>query len=134
MNVPRKVLIVDDAPAIRESLLMVLKALGVPEDVILLAGDAAEAMRLFHRDEPDLVFMDILMPRGNGDRAALQMLAVKPSIKVVVVTGLDRGDARVRSLVSAGAYEVLEKPVRFEKIRDVLHLINAEASGLHRVH
>lgn len=127
-----KVLVVDDAPAIVESLVDVLKQMGENLE-IFSATTTKEAMTLFHREEPDLVLMDIRMPPGDGEKTGLQMLKFRPKLKLVVVTGLQPTAPEVESLVSAGAYAVIQKPIRVDRIQEIFRLIDQESKGLRRV-
>lgn len=128
-----KVLVVDDSPAILESMQTLLSHLGLEDEEIFTAENAGEAMKIFHKKDPDLVFMDVSLPHGGGDKVALQMLLIRPTARIVVMTGLDRTDPRVRAMVSGGAYDVIEKPVRVERVEQLLQLIDAESKRLRRV-
>lgn len=130
---PHKFLVVDDAPAIVESLKATLESLGVPSANIAIAMTAAEAMERFEATEPDVIFMDIQLPDVGGNSVAWHILHKKPRAKVIVMTGMDRTSPAVRQLVSAGAYEVMEKPFHYPKIRDILRMLEEETKGLHRV-
>src|SRR5688500_8886851 len=131
---PGKVLVVDDAPAIIETMKRSLQRLGVPAAGILTASTKEAALRLFKEHQPPVVFIDMNLGLDLGDEAAQEMLQFAPTSKIIVVTGLDPAHARVRDVVSAGAYAVIEKPVRLAGLRDVLDLIQAEDKGLRRVH
>lgn len=128
-----KVLVVDDAEAIVESLGQALVMLGVEPADLVQAADGTAAMKAFKEHEPHLVFMDIDLGGDKGEKVAQKMLMAEPATKVILMTGLDRGDPRVRTAVSAGAYEVLEKPLRLARIRQVLDLIESEEKGYRRL-
>ncbi len=130
---PIKVLLVDDARAVIEAMSKALQRLGVPASGIATASTREEAMRLFKELKPPIVFMDMNLGRDLGDEAAREMLDITPSAKLIVVTGLGPDHPRVRDVVSAGAYAVIEKPVRLTRVREVLDLINTEERGLRRV-
>jgi DNA-binding NtrC family response regulator len=128
-----KVLVVDDSPAVVESVKDFLSHMGGEELEILTASTTKEAMKLFTDEDPDLVLMDMKMPPGDGEKTALQMLRVRPTVKLVVMTGLQRTAPEVESLVSAGAYDVVHKPIRVERIQEVFRLIDQETKKLRRV-
>lgn len=106
---------------------------GIPAEEIHAAGDGARAVETFREVDPDVVFMDIDMPGMDGEEAAGLMLMEDPDLKVIVVSALERDDDRVRGLLSFGAFEVLQKPVRSEDVGRVLNLIDEEASGRDRI-
>lgn len=60
---PAKILVADDSPNIREILKMSLESSG---HVVLLAEDGEQAMRLFASEKPDLLIVDVMMPKANG--------------------------------------------------------------------
>lgn len=128
-----KVLLVDDARAVIETVGKALQRLGVPAANQLTASNAADALRLFKEHNPHLVFMDIDLGGERGDLTALRILDASPLTKVVVMTGLGPDEPRVRAVVSAGAYAVIDKPVRLARLRELLDLIQSEEKGLRRV-
>src|SRR5689334_14055612 len=101
-----------------------LQRLGVPVAGILIASTRQDAVRMFKEHQPPVVFIDMNLGLGLGDEAAQEILALVPTTKVVVVTGIDPGHPRVRDVVSAGAYAVIEKPVRLDRLREVLDLMD----------
>lgn len=128
-----KVLVVDDAPAVMETLCKALVRLGMSTDSILRATRPGEAMDIFHAHKPSVILMDVDLAGEAGDEAAIEILNESPDTKVIMMTGMDPGSTRVRNVVSAGAYAVLEKPIRLTRLREVLDLIESEEKGLRRV-
>lgn len=128
-----KVLVVDDAKAIVDSLTKALQRLGIAAPRISTASTFTGALETFNTERPQVVFMDMDLAGEPGDAAAQQILDIDPTVKLVVMTGMDPSIPRVRAVVSAGAYAVIEKPIRLTRLREVLDLIDAEEKGLRRV-
>lgn len=129
-----KVLVVDDARAVVETMTKALQRLGAAApDQILTASNAAQAIELFNEHHPPVVFMDMDLGGKPGDVVAMEILEVSPFTKLIVTTGMSPDAPRVRAVVSAGAYAVIEKPVRLTRLREVLDLIESEDKGLRRV-
>jgi len=88
-HVPRKnkmkVLIVDDDIIVRESLAKVLRKKGYEP---LLAADGIEAFERYKQDRPDLVLLDIDMPRQSGWVTLEKISKFKPIAPVIIITGL----------------------------------------------
>ena len=126
------ILVVDDAPAVLEAITTALVRLGNYGQV-LTASDPKTALELFRAQQPRVVLMDVDLAGLPGDQTALQILREAPSTKVVVMTGLDPTEPRVRAVVSAGAYAFLQKPIRLARLQEVLDLIDSEDRGLRRV-
>ncbi|MGL1891386.1 MAG: response regulator [Spirochaetaceae bacterium] len=110
-----KILIVDDD---RRNL-MVLEALLIPMGYeILLASDGIEAVETAGKESPDLILMDIMMPRLNGYEATKQLKGANETsmIPIVMVTALKEVEDRVRAL-EVGADDFLSKPIDKTELR-----------------
>ena len=103
-----KVLIVDDEPDVRRLAQLCLEQLGGME--VIEASSAAEGLRRAEAEHPDVVLLDLMMPRVDG-RAALASLRENPasaSIPVVFLTARSGEDRQ--ALLKAGARGLLAKP------------------------
>jgi response regulator RpfG family c-di-GMP phosphodiesterase len=98
---PVRVLVVDDERDVREVVEAVLAA-DKRIDVVGRAHDGAEAMRLADETDPDVVLMDVNMPRVDGCRATEQILGAHPEMRVVALTGTVDPETVTRMVV-AGA-------------------------------
>jgi len=110
-----RVLIVDDDPAN----VALLEALLVPEGYeTLAAADGEEAIQQVARERPDLVLLDVMMPKLDGFEAAriLKGDEATNGIPIVMVTSLKDVDDRTRAL-EAGADDFLSKPVEKTELR-----------------
>jgi len=104
---PVRVLVVDDDPLVRAALAMVLGGAAGLE----LAGEAADGAEVpdaVERTSPDVVLMDIRMPRTDGLTATEQLLARRDAPEVIVLTTFDADDQVLRAL-RAGASGFLVK-------------------------
>ena len=80
-----RVLIADDQPVVRDGLSMLLGLLDDVE-IVATAADGGEAVELARVHEPDVVLMDLRMPRLEGAEATRQILAALPRTRVLVLT------------------------------------------------
>ncbi len=101
-------------------------------EVIGEAGDGEEAVRLAGKLKPDVVVMDIAMPKMNGIEATKQIKAHDPSIAVLVLTAYDN-DQYIFALLEAGAAGYLLKGVRVNELIDAIRAVYAGESVLHPV-
>jgi DNA-binding NarL/FixJ family response regulator len=121
MTGPIRVLIADDQRVVREGLAMVLGLM--PEiDVVGAASDGHEAVTLACDARPDVVLMDIRMPRCDGLEATRQLAERAPAIKVIVLTTYV-DDKSVLEALRAGARGYLTKDAGSSEIRDALQRV-----------
>ncbi len=107
---PIRVLIVDDSLVAREMLAQILGSdPGI--EVAGMASDGVQAVELVERLHPDLVTMDIHMPRMDGLHATERIMAFTPTPILVVSSSVHgEGMGRAFDALSAGALEVIRKP------------------------
>jgi DNA-binding NarL/FixJ family response regulator len=100
---PIRVLIVDDHPFVRMSLEQLLEATD-DIDVVGACADGSEVVTAAAQLEPDVVLMDVRMPKVNGLDAARELLAVQPHVRVLILTGTFNPayTTAVKSLGAAG--------------------------------
>jgi DNA-binding NarL/FixJ family response regulator len=113
-----KVLIADDQRVVREGLVTIVG--GFPDtEVVGLAGDGVEALELLATRAPDVVLMDLRMPRMDGVEATRAAHEGHPDVPVVVLTTF-ADDESVMAALSAGAVGYLTKDASREDIRRAL--------------
>jgi DNA-binding NarL/FixJ family response regulator len=102
-----RVVLVDDDPLVRAGLRMILG--GAPDiDVVAEAADGQDAVDVVLREAPDVVLMDIRMPRMDGLAATRRLLDRGTSARIIVLTTFDADDMVVTAL-SYGAAGFLLK-------------------------
>ena len=102
-----RVLLVDDHPIMRRGLRDVLEDSGVFE-VVGLAADGVEAVRKAEETRPDVIVMDMMMPKKDGVEACREILDLQPDAKVLMLTALAEEDAVIQA-VAAGATGFVQK-------------------------
>ncbi len=112
-----RVLLADDHALFRAGIASLLKAWGL--DVVGQAGDGDEAIAQARQHHPDLIFMDIKMPRRNGLEATRAIKAEMPEVKVVILTVSD-DEADLFEAIKSGAEGYLLKNLREEEFAGLL--------------
>jgi DNA-binding NarL/FixJ family response regulator len=121
---PIRVLTADDQRVVREGLAMVLGLLpGV--EVVGTAADGEEALTLAMELNPDVVLMDLRMPRCDGVEATRRLREQAPQVKVIVLTTY-ADDKSVLDALRAGARGYLTKDAGAEEIRRALEQVASD--------
>lgn len=112
----KKILIVDDEAGIRDSLKLLLKS---SYDVIT-AEDGEEALQKVNSENPDMVLLDLILPKIDGIDALRTMKDSRPGLPVVILTGTNT----VRTAVQAmkyGAIDYLGKPFDIDELKNIIN-------------
>jgi DNA-binding NarL/FixJ family response regulator len=118
-----RVVLVDDDPLVRAGLRMILG--GAPDiDVVAEAADGQDAVDVVLRDAPDVVLMDIRMPRMDGLAATRRLLDRGTSARIIVLTTFDTDDMVVTAL-SYGAAGFLLKDTSPADLVDAVRRVAA---------
>ncbi len=109
MSRPIRVVVIDDSPVVRTLLRRGLEASG-EFAVVGTAGDAYEGRDALVRERPDVVTLDIDMPRMDGITFLDKLMAHLPTRVVVLSSLTQRGSAMAMRALEAGAVDVVAKP------------------------
>ncbi|HEU5027782.1 MAG TPA: response regulator transcription factor [Spirillospora sp.] len=107
-----RILIVDDEPAVRESLSSSLEFEGYR---VAEAADGVTALQQVEAERPDLVVLDVLMPRMDGLTTCRRLRAAGATMPVLMLTARDMVGDRVTGL-DAGADDYLAKPFELDEL------------------
>src|SRR5215469_9160005 len=123
---PIRTMIVDDHALFRRGLEMVLDS---EPDIELVgqASDGAEAVERAAEALPDIVLMDIRMPRSSGIEACRAMKAAAPSMKIVILTISDE-EADLFEAIRAGASGYLLKDIPLDEVADTVRAVHGGQS------
>ena len=102
-----RVVVVDDLPEILELMVDVLELMG-RIDVVATAHDGIEAISAVQVYDPDLIIMDVNMPRMNGLNAALSIREMNAATKILIMSSEDGPETRIAA-IDAGADAFVSK-------------------------
>ena len=112
-RLPQRVLVVDDEPLVCDLLARGLSARGL---VVETAADGQEALEAVRREPPDLVLIDICLPKLDGLEVLRRLQEERPRIPVITLSGAGDEEVARRSL-DLGAADFLMKPFSLEYLR-----------------
>lgn len=118
----KTVLITDDTAFMRMTLKNVIEKNGY--DVVGEAGDGEEAVALYGELKPDMVTMDITMPKMDGITAIKEIMKLDPHAKIIVCSAMGQKPMVIEAL-SAGAKDFLVKPFDAERVVESLRKISS---------
>lgn len=116
-----RVMIVDDALFMRNMLKDIFVRAGY--EVVAEAEDGEVAIERYSEVKPDLVTMDIVMPRKSGIEALQVIMASDPDARVIMVSALGQ-DSLVLEAVESGAKDFIVKPFKEEKVLEIVKRIS----------
>ena len=120
-----RVLVADDNDLVREVIVKMLRSEpGI--DVIGEARDGEEAVRQAHALHPDVVIMDLSMPKMNGIEATRKLRAELPELKVIGLSAYDRADDRTSAIRAVGAVDCV---VKGSSGQELIAAIRAASAG-----
>lgn len=124
-----RVLIVDDHNLVRSGIISILN-LDKRVKVIGEAGDGIEALTAIELRQPDVVLMDVNMPRKNGIETTREIVRRWPDMIVIGLSMQNKADASARAMTKAGAAAFLSKSDDSQRmIETILRLTNARSDS-----
>ncbi|MBR1763850.1 MAG: response regulator [Ruminococcus sp.] len=112
-----KILLCDDSMFARKKLGMFLTSIGVVN--ISEAADGEEAVSKYKENKPDLVFMDIVMPKLTGIDALKAIKEFDPGAKVVMASSVGT-QSHLKQAIVLGAYDFVQKPIEDSQIEKIV--------------
>jgi two-component system NarL family response regulator len=123
-----RVLVVDDHQMFRRGVAMVLEQ--QPDlELVGEAGDVTEAVQIATDKLPDVVLMDVKMPRGSGIEATAQIKELVPSAKILMLT-ISEEEADLYDSLKAGATGYLLKDVAIEEVVEAIRSVHQGESRI----
>jgi two-component system chemotaxis response regulator CheY len=117
----KKILVVDDASFMRTVLKDIIKGNGLAAEIIE-AGDGVEGVKAYQTQKPDLVTMDVNMPKADGIQALRAIMKIDPTAKVVMVTSVEQKQI-VQDAMKLGARDYIVKPFDRSNVGLVLNKV-----------
>ena len=116
-----RVMLVDDHPIVRMGLRDVLEDSGA-FDVVGQAADGEEAVGTAEESRPDVIVMDVMMPKKNGVEACREIVDLLPGTKVLMLTASSEDDAVIEA-VAAGATGFVQKYSGSDELVDAIRQV-----------
>ena len=115
-----RILVADDASFMRQMIREIVEEEG--HEVVAEASDGIEAIEQFKKHHPDVVTMDIVMPRRSGIDAVKGIIEVDPTARVVMCSALGQ-ETLVQEALQAGARDFIVKPFKPDAVTATLRRV-----------
>ena len=112
-----KILITDDSILARKQLKDIISTLGSP--VFIEATDGQDAIDKYKENQPDLVFLDIVMPKKDGNTAIEEIIAHDPKATIIIASSVGT-QSQLKLALEAGAKDFIQKPLNKEQVIGVV--------------
>ncbi|MEN8180901.1 MAG: response regulator [Myxococcota bacterium] len=115
-----RVLVADDAAFMRQMIREIIEPEGF--EVVGEATDGVEVVESYHELLPDLVMMDIVMPRCSGIDAVKEIVSKAPQARIVMCSALGQ-ESLVMEALQAGAQDFIVKPFKPDAVLSTLNKV-----------
>jgi len=122
-----RVVIADDHPVARQGLSAILGSLDNVK-VVAEAADGEEACKLYHEHSPDVLIVDLRMPKKDGLQVVEELMAGGPPKPRIIVITTYEDEEDIRGALTAGAKGYLVKAADFDEIEETLRAVAAGGS------
>lgn len=112
-----KVLISDDSILARKQLKDIISTLGTP--TFIEATDGQGAIDKYKEANPDLVFLDIVMPHKDGNIAIAEIMSYDPKATIIIVSSVGT-QTQLKCALEAGAKDFVQKPIDKQQVLDIV--------------
>ena len=121
MSSSLRVLVVDDSLSMRLVIKQLL--LNIGHEVVAEAKDVLEALKQYMEHKPDVVLLDLVMPKFDGKKTLKKLLQVDENAAVVICSSLG-AEGDIEFCLRAGAKFYLQKPYEVESIKRALNSLS----------
>lgn len=111
------ILITDDSILARKQLKDIISTLGTP--TFVEATDGQSAIDKYKEVKPDLAFLDIVMPKKDGNDAIRDIMSFDPEATIIIASSVGT-QSQLKSALEAGAKDFIQKPLDKEQVLSVV--------------
>ena len=128
----KDILVIEDSQAVGILLKEFLNKLGLKKIHYCQNGETGiqSFKNLVDSGNVPLVFLDYNLPDMTGYSIMTQMLGIRPDVKVIIESARDRTEESIKEVIAQGAYQYLAKPIRLEKLKELIETLKIEEEQL----
>ena len=119
MNIDNKtIMICDDSILARKQLKDIISTLGTP--TFVEASDGQGAIDTYKESNPDIVFLDIVMPNKDGNIAIQEIMNIDPNATIIIASSVGT-QSQLKCALQAGAKDFIQKPLDSQQVIDTIN-------------
>jgi len=124
----KSILIIEDSLAVATLIQDFLKKLGYQD--VRLCDSGRTGIQVFEElvkaSKLPIVLLDYSLPDMNADAVMSEIFAIRPDTKVIIESANEKSDDTIKNVLRYGAYEYIEKPIRFDNLKNTMQILEEE--------
>ena len=112
------ILICDDSILARKQLKDIILTMGSPQ--FIEASDGQMAVEKYTQHHPDLVFLDIVMPKKDGNMAISEIMNLDSDAKIIIASSVGT-QSQLKAALQAGAKDFIQKPLDKQQVINIIN-------------
>ncbi|MGI0021419.1 MAG: response regulator, partial [Nitrososphaeraceae archaeon] len=124
----KSILIIEDSLAVATLIQDFLKKLGYQD--VHLCDSGRTGIQVFEElaksGKLPIVLLDYSLPDMNADAVMSEIFALRPDTKVIIESANEKSDETIKNVLRYGAYEYIEKPIRFDNLKNTMQILEEE--------
>lgn len=128
----KNILIIEDSIAVAGLIQNFLKKLDYQNIQICNSGRSGIQVfeELVRANKMPIVILDYSLPDMNANDIMSELFSIRPDTKIIIETANERTDDSIKDVLRHGAYQYIEKPIRFENIKNTMEILEEEDKSL----
>jgi response regulator of citrate/malate metabolism len=122
------ILIIEDSLAVATLIQDFLQKLGYQD--IHICDNGKTGIQVFKKlvkaNKPPIILLDYTLPDMNADAVMREIFAMHPDTKIIIESASEKTDEAIKDVLRHGAYQYLEKPIRFENLKNTMQILEEE--------
>ena len=124
----KNILIIEDSLAVATLIQDFLKKLSYDDIEICTSGRTGIQVfeDLVNSNKMPVIILDYSLPDMNANDIMSELFAIRPNAKIIIESANEKTDDSIKDVLRHGAYQYLEKPIRFENIKNTMEILEEE--------
>ncbi|TLX66313.1 MAG: response regulator [Thaumarchaeota archaeon] len=124
----KNILIIEDSLAVATLIQDFLKKLGYHDiEICTNGGSGIQVFEdLVNSNKMPVIILDYSLPDMNANDMMSELFTISPNVKIIIESANEKTDESIKDVLRHGAYQYLEKPIRFENVKNTMEILEKE--------